>query len=183
MSITSGLLPAGVVFPYSGSVAPKGWLLCDGSDISITTYADLYAAIGTTYNLQTNPLTGAAYGAPTGFRIPDYRGIFLRGVGNITESGYEQNTTLAGFVKDQAQGHQHEAYLANGVFGNVASPGIPSTVSAGSPIYRSDGTGMSSVDSSGKIVRNPNTDCTNGTPRVGKETRPLHVGVNYIIKY
>jgi microcystin-dependent protein len=33
------------------STAPTGWLLCDGSAISRTTFASLFAAIGTTYGV------------------------------------------------------------------------------------------------------------------------------------
>jgi microcystin-dependent protein len=52
--------------------APAGWLLCDGSAISRTTYAALFNAIGTTY--------GAGDGSTT-FGIPDYRGRTIVGAG------------------------------------------------------------------------------------------------------
>lgn len=39
----------GIVLPFAGSTAPSGWLFCDGSAVSRTTYAKLFAAIGTTY--------------------------------------------------------------------------------------------------------------------------------------
>ena len=35
--------------PFAGTVVPSGWLICDGSAVSKTTYADLFAAIGITY--------------------------------------------------------------------------------------------------------------------------------------
>lgn len=43
------IMPAGVIVPFAGTTVPAGYLLCDGSAISRTTYADLFAAIGTTY--------------------------------------------------------------------------------------------------------------------------------------
>ena len=43
-----GLTP-GFIAPFAGSTAPDGWLVCDGSAISRTRYADLFAVIGTTY--------------------------------------------------------------------------------------------------------------------------------------
>ena len=61
----SGGTPPGTVAAFAGSAAPEGWLLCDGSAVSRTTYADLYAAIGTTY--------GAGNGSTT-FALPDLRG-------------------------------------------------------------------------------------------------------------
>lgn len=42
-------MPAGAIIDYAGSSAPTGWLLCDGTAISRTTYAALFSAIGTTY--------------------------------------------------------------------------------------------------------------------------------------
>lgn len=39
----------GIIAPYGGSVAPSGWLLCDGSSYFINAYLNLYSVIGTTY--------------------------------------------------------------------------------------------------------------------------------------
>lgn len=58
---TFTLLPAGVVSWYAGGTAPSGWLECDGSAISRTTYSALFAVIGTTY--------GAGDGSTT-FNLP-----------------------------------------------------------------------------------------------------------------
>lgn len=43
------LVPTGCVAAFAGTTAPTGWLKCDGSAISRTTYAALFAAIGTKY--------------------------------------------------------------------------------------------------------------------------------------
>lgn len=66
-----GLAPSGAVVAFAGGTAPEGWLLCDGSAVSRTQYASLFAAIGTAH--------GSGDGATT-FQLPDYRGRFLRGV-------------------------------------------------------------------------------------------------------
>jgi microcystin-dependent protein len=42
---------AGFIQAYGGKVAPEGWLMCDGSAVSRTTYADLFAVIGTAYGI------------------------------------------------------------------------------------------------------------------------------------
>jgi len=63
--MTANLTPPGVVLPYAGSSAPTNWLLCDGSAVSRTTYADLFTAISTTY--------GAGDGTTT-FNLPDMKG-------------------------------------------------------------------------------------------------------------
>lgn len=59
------LVPAGTVTAYGAATAPSGWLLCDGSQVSRTTYARLFAVIGTTY--------GAGNGTTT-FTLPNLRG-------------------------------------------------------------------------------------------------------------
>lgn len=55
--------PAGSLMSYPGTTAPEGFLLCDGAEVSRTTYARLFAAIGTTY--------GAGDGSTT-FNLPDF---------------------------------------------------------------------------------------------------------------
>jgi microcystin-dependent protein len=64
-SLTDNLAPPGVVLPFAGTSAPTGWLLCGGQAVSRTTYADLFAAISTTY--------GVGDGSTT-FNLPDLRG-------------------------------------------------------------------------------------------------------------
>lgn len=72
----TSLTPTAVVLPYAGVSAPVGWLICNGNAISRTTYANLFAAIGTQY--------GSGDGSTT-FNLPDYRWTFLRGFGpNLT---------------------------------------------------------------------------------------------------
>ena len=66
---TQSQFPAGTVAYFPMSSAPTGWLKCNGSTISRSSYPDLFAAIGTAY--------GAGNGSTT-FRIPDYRGEFIR---------------------------------------------------------------------------------------------------------
>nr|WP_054599766.1 phage tail protein [Neisseria sp. 74A18] len=62
--------PAGTVAYFAGRNAPAGWLKANGAAVSRTTYAGLFAAIGTTY--------GAGDGRTT-FNLPDLRGEFVRG--------------------------------------------------------------------------------------------------------
>ena len=62
--------PAGTVAYVAGSAAPAGWLKANGAAVSRTTYAPLFAAIGTRY--------GAGDGSST-FNLPDLRGEFIRG--------------------------------------------------------------------------------------------------------
>lgn len=63
-------IPVGAINAYAGSIAPAGWLLCDGTAISRISYASLFAAIGTAY--------GAGDGR-TSFNLPDLRGRVAAG--------------------------------------------------------------------------------------------------------
>lgn len=76
----TNVLPAGIVSPYAGSVAPNGYLLCDGSAINRTDYARLFSAIGTAY--------GVGNGSTT-FNLPDLRGRVAAGLDNMggTDAG------------------------------------------------------------------------------------------------
>lgn len=65
-----GIIPSGAVMYFAGRNAPTGWLKANGAAVSRTTYAALFAAIGTTY--------GAGDGRST-FNLPDLRAEFLRG--------------------------------------------------------------------------------------------------------
>jgi microcystin-dependent protein len=63
-------LPSGMVTMTAANTAPLGWMICNGSAVSRTTYADLFTAIGTTY--------GTGDGTTT-FNLPDLRGRVATG--------------------------------------------------------------------------------------------------------
>ena len=65
-------VPTGTVTAFAGSSAPTGYLLCDGSEYSETTYATLFGVISTTYN------TGGE--TANHFRVPDLRGRVIAGI-------------------------------------------------------------------------------------------------------
>lgn len=68
------VVPTGTVLPFAGNLAPDGYLFCAGQTISRTTYADLFATIGTIY--------GAGNGTTT-FALPDLRGRAVAGKDNM----------------------------------------------------------------------------------------------------
>ena len=57
--------PIGAMLPYGNTTPPENWLICDGSEVSRTTYAELFNVIGTSY--------GSGDGSTT-FNLPDKRG-------------------------------------------------------------------------------------------------------------
>lgn len=79
----SGTLPSGSILAYGGSVAPAGYLLCDGStyDGTQSTYSNLWSAIGVTYG-------GSGQSA---FQVPDLRGRVV--VGYAASGGHTDVAT------------------------------------------------------------------------------------------
>lgn len=152
--------PAGTISAFGGAAAPDGWLLCDGSAVSRSTYARLFTAIGTTW--------GVGDGSTT-FNLPDMRGAAPAGVG--TSTGYTQNETVALGTKynDSFQGHAHNGTAASLTTSTTFASGIVSRVQQGA--------GGDSAFSS-----TPATLGANGTPRYGTVTKGKTVGVNFIIK-
>lgn len=69
-------VPTGVVFPYSASTTPTGFLPCDGAPVSRAVNAVLFGVIGTTY--------GSGNGSTT-FNVPDLRGRSIIGKGTGTK--------------------------------------------------------------------------------------------------
>lgn len=130
------LCPVGCVESFAGSVAPSGWLLCDGSTISRTTYQILFATIGTTF--------GAGDGATT-FTLPDMKGRISVGAGhgtNLTNrilgvKDGEENHLL---TLNEIPAHTHTYDKQNGVQNIIAPAGAgitaaddpTSTVNSGS---------------------------------------------------
>lgn len=156
--------PVGAVTPFAGNTdkIPDGWLLCDGATYVTTEYPKLFDAIG--YNWGT---TG-----PDTFRVPDLRGVFLRGVnGGISDGFADPNrdarvsrytggnigNTVGSYQDDQFRSHSHTYKNTLMIIGNGG--------------YHSGG-------SYGGSSQNPPVNNTGGD-----ETRPRNAYVNYIIKY
>ena len=73
----SPLMPSGAVLDFAGSVAPVGFLLCDGAAVGRSTYSSLFAAVGTVY--------GAGNGSTT-FNLPNLNGRTSIGTGTYTDA-------------------------------------------------------------------------------------------------
>ena len=84
---TGAAFVSGMVMPFAGSSAPSGWLLAYGQNVSRTTYADLFTAIGTTY--------GSGDGSST-FTLPDLRGRVVAGQDDMGGSSGNRLTNQTG---------------------------------------------------------------------------------------
>lgn len=161
-------MPTGAIVAFAGLIAPSGWLLCDGTQISRTKYKDLFAVIGTSHGYGNNRTT---------FHLPDFRGRFIRGAdmgaGNdpdaatrtAANTGGNTGDAVGSYQADQFQGHAHYIGLANsGDGGNGSSQSQVAGPSA-------------NISTTGLL-----TDTVNGTPRAGTETRSKNISQNFIIK-
>ena len=80
--------PTGAVIDFAGTAAPSGYLFCFGQEVSRTTYAALFTAIGATF--------GAGDGSTT-FLLPDLRG-------RVTAGKDDMGGTSANRLTDQSGG-------------------------------------------------------------------------------
>jgi microcystin-dependent protein len=102
-------MPVGAAMPFLGNTPPPGFLVCDGQAVSRTTYAELFAVIGTIY--------GAGDGVLT-FNVPDLRNQFIRGKADDRAVGSLQAGSFAAHTHPVSDpGHTH----ANTVSGSQAA--------------------------------------------------------------
>lgn len=126
-------IPPGGIVEYAGLAAPTGFLLCDGSTVSRTTYAALFAAIGVAWN------TGGEAG--TVFRLPDMRGRIPVGIGShadVNNLGNNDGATIANRRPKHTHtvtdpGHSHGEQSKTGATGNgpFAQGNVTPAVTAG----------------------------------------------------
>lgn len=91
----ANIQPGNIDF-FAGAIAPVGWFKANGAAVSRSTYALLFALIGTGY--------GAGDGATT-FNIPDLRGEFLRGLDD--GRGIDAGRLLGAWQNESFAGHVH----------------------------------------------------------------------------
>ncbi|RZU66745.1 microcystin-dependent protein [Microterricola gilva] len=127
-------VPTGVVQEFAGTAAPAGWLLCQGQAVSRTTYAALFAAIGTAH--------GAGNGSST-FNVPDRRGRV--GVGLDTAQTEFNTLGKTGGSKSHAltpaEGPVHSHSPAAIVDATILKWGAGSASGTGNAYLSSTGTG------------------------------------------
>jgi hypothetical protein len=158
--LKAGSLPVGSVVAFAGESLPAGWLWCDGTEYFVEKYPALAAAIGRIHG-STDPQTR--------FRVPDYRGRFLRGVdrgaGNDPDAATRAPMAPGGAKGDavgSVQGHQ------------VASHFHQVRKSGGSHPDGSEGFQAGDNDfPRGVLFSNPYG---------GSETRPVNAAVHWIIR-
>ena len=132
------LTPVGVMMPYAGATAPTNFLLCFGQAISRTTYADLFAIVGTTYG---------AGDTVTTFNLPDLRGRLVGGKDDMGGSGASRITVAGSGINGLALGATGGAQTVTLAQANL--PNVNQTVAISDPGhthtqdgFRNSGTGI-----------------------------------------
>jgi microcystin-dependent protein len=116
------LLPVGVMWPYGGASAPSGYLLCDGTAVSRTTYAALFAIIGTSY--------GVGNGSTT-FNLPDMKGRVPAGkeasATRLTSTYFGGDSTALGATGGSESHTLTRAQIPTGITSTGTATGIGSS--------------------------------------------------------
>ena len=153
--------PIGTILAFGGSDIPVGWHLCDGTAVSRTAYAELFAIIGTNF--------GVGDGSTT-FNLPDLQGEFLRGAGTNSHSG-QGNGGLVGEHQDATEIPRIKE-TSSGLYGFY--------VSGEEADYRN----IDSVISVATNINNHSASASGTSSDVSATftSRPTNTSVNYIIK-
>ncbi|MBP6739244.1 MAG: tail fiber protein [Leptospiraceae bacterium] len=167
LSSGTGNVPVGATLEYAGTVLPTGFLFCDGAAVSRTTYANLFTALGISH--------GQGDGVNT-FNLPDYRGVFLRGVdggaGRDPDASSRTALQAGGNTGDAVGSYQEDALELH---------------KHGSCPYPYPGSGLRSIAPADNVdTSNPSDSYPTSNQVTGKsatETRGKNVSVNRIIKF
>tara|TARA_Y100000015_G_scaffold38093_1_gene40690 strand:+ start:43 stop:1029 length:987 start_codon:yes stop_codon:yes gene_type:complete len=172
-------VPTGSVHMMATTTAPSGYLKCNGAAVSRTTYADLFAIIGTTH--------GEGDGSST-FNVPDLRGEFVRGWDD--GRGVDSGRSFASAQGDQNKQHNHSV-TDPGHNHSINDPGHIHQVQysnsdSGDGVIEESGTGLSGQEptlsaTTGITINNASTGISIQNSG-GSEVRVRNIAMMYVIK-
>ena len=175
VSASNGV-PTGSIMPFIGTVAPRGWILCDGRALPGTA-TELIALLGSN-------------------NAPDLRGMFIRGAGTNQDNSYSTNVgpALKVIQADSLESHLHE----KGTIATTSAGDHTHTSTFYNDNYDARGGSFdrewgleddSDINGGYKPVittssNGAHTHAISGSTATtgARETRPVNYGVNYIIK-
>tara|TARA_R100001082_G_scaffold101239_1_gene70708 strand:+ start:805 stop:1440 length:636 start_codon:yes stop_codon:yes gene_type:complete len=171
-SITTGTIgnavvgggQVGQIICRGGTAVPTGFLYCDGSAVSRSTYSSLFAVVSENFGQGDNSTT---------FNLPDLRGFFVRGQDDGSSNDPDDSTRTApatgANTGDNVGSYQADQFKAHTHTRNHRDDG--GTLSGSSPGFAA---------SSGTVMaNNPNATGSTGA----NQTNPKNVYVRYYIKF
>lgn len=166
--LSSSIYPTGSVHAWVTNSAPSGYLLCDGSAVSRTTYADLFAVIGTTF--------GAGDGSTT-FNLPNLKGRTIVGrdaaqteFDTLGETGGAKTHTLTA-AESGVPAHAHPFQFATGSGSGVS--GIFTATGGGTTLSNAGGPSPAGAS----VINN-----TSAPASSAHNNLQPYIALNYIIK-
>ncbi|MFU6991112.1 phage tail protein [Pseudomonas paraeruginosa] len=141
----------------------QGWMLCDGRWLASSGFPELFAVIGYLYGRKSE-------GGVDSYRLPDYRGLFLRGfdagagldpdaASRLSPTGGNTANVVGSLQCDALQSHAHQYQV-------VQPAGISQQGQAAGASFTSQATSVPDAPARSSV-----------------ETRPRNIAVNYIIRF
>lgn len=168
-AFAQAIVPTGGLMMWAGTSAPSGWLLCNGTAVSRTSFAALFAVIGTTFGVGDNSTT---------FNLPNYNNRAPVGAGGLYalgSTGGSKDATVVTHTHSLSGGGASGTFLTGAsasttrtnfnadFFGSPAVTNVSLSTSTGSPSYTNP-----TVQSAGSSGTDANM--------------PPYLAINYIIK-
>ena len=178
-SVVQGV-PSGAVFCIAVASVPSGYLECNGQSVSRTTFAALFAVIGTQYGANNSST----------FKVPDLRGEFIRGFDN--GRGVDSGRSIATSQSHQHPQHNHNVSASSS--SSVTDPGHKHTmnfnlgnlISSGGAFGMKDSGTADRMNTATTGISVATTTSISQSNRGGtsnsSETRPRSIAMMYIIK-
>ena len=178
------LVPIGSILAFPAKKVPEGYLPCEGQELSIQLYPELFEVIGHTWG-----------GSKSTFHIPDLQGQFIRGWDR--EGDVDPERMFGGYQDDCFQGHVHSVVSCSesGLHSHYVGASDYNTMEANTFYTTYTHIHVTDYEPSGKhkntdldgqhkheiIIGNPQNSSF-GKIRTGNETRPKNIALSFCIK-
>lgn len=136
-------VPTGMLLPFAGTAIPEGYLLCNGSAVSRTTYSKLFGVIGT--------LWGSGDGSTT-FNLPDFSDRFIEGTTSTSSVGKKLSAGLPN-ITGTVKGSRGTIAACDGAFKDLATSSLQSGGTGTSMGFTFDASRISSIYNTSSTVQ------------------------------